>query len=59
MINAIKCFIPQFSQKLSLDTVKLPGGIIIFIVHCNANTGPRLSDRQMGVSIFIRCFHPF
>ena len=32
MINAIKCFIPQFSQKLSLDTVTLPGGIIIFII---------------------------
>ena len=36
MINAIKYFIPQFSQKLCLDTVTLPVGIIIFIVHCNA-----------------------
>ena len=60
MINAIKCFIPQFSQKLCLDTVTLPGGIIIFIVHCNAkhraSTQRPLDGCQYIYSLFVVLF---
>ena len=60
MINAIKYFIPQFSQKLCLDTVTLPGGIIIFIVHCNAKhrtSTQRPSDGcQYTVYLFVIFF---